>query len=263
MKRMTRLVAFLAGLTALVLVSGSARAITNGTPDGNTHPAVGALVADFGDGEGKVRECSGSLIAPRVFLTAAHCVSDLAAEGIDDVWVTFAPVFTPDADLIHGEYVIHPEFRTVGVGMDIHDLAVVLLDRDPGVTAVQLPFLGQLDTMNLKGQTFTAVGYGDTRTSKKFGPHAIEFNVVRMWATQSFKSLQRDWLQLSQNLAKGEGGTCFGDSGGPHFLGGPTSDVQVSITITGDEVCRSLDKTLRLDTPTARQFLGQYVTPLP
>lgn len=58
------------------------------------------------------------------------------------------------------------------------------------------------------------------------------------------------------NLATGNGGTCYGDSGGPHFLG----DVVVSVTVTGDVPCKATDKTYRVDTPWARDFLDAFVT---
>jgi hypothetical protein len=53
-----------------------------------------------------------------------------------------------------------------------------------------------------------------------------------------------------------------GDSGGPHFLcaGAAETDVVVALTVTGDRWCRSTDKTYRLDTASARAFLGQFVT---
>jgi hypothetical protein len=60
------------------------------------------------------------------------------------------------------------------------------------------------------------------------------------------------------NPAKGDGGTCYGDSGGPNFLG--TTDILAATTITGDSVCRATNVTYRLDTAPARAFLGQLVT---
>jgi hypothetical protein len=60
--------------------------------------------------------------------------------------------------------------------------------------------------------------------------------------------------------AKKDGSTCFGDSGGPNFLGGPTSDLIVATTISGDDdACRTTNLDYRLDTATARAFLGKYV----
>jgi len=68
------------------------------------------------------------------------------------------------------------------------------------------------------------------------------------------------WLNLAENPSIGSGGTCFGDSGGPHFLGGVESNLEVALTVTGDAVCRATDKDYRLDTPTARDFLSGFVT---
>ena len=51
------------------------------------------------------------------------------------------------------------------------------------------------------------------------------------------------------NEATGDGGTCYGDSDGPHFLG----SVVVSVTVTGDVWCKATDKTYRVDTKPARE----------
>ena len=59
------------------------------------------------------------------------------------------------------------------------------------------------------------------------------------------------------NPSTGSGGTCFGDSGGPHFLG--SSRLVVSITVTGDRFCRATDVTYRTDTASARDFLDDFV----
>jgi len=48
------------------------------------------------------------------------------------------------------------------------------------------------------------------------------------------------WLNLAENPSIGSGGTCFGDSGGPHFLGGVESNLEVALTVTGDAVCRAV-----------------------
>jgi secreted trypsin-like serine protease len=52
-----------------------------------------------------------------------------------------------------------------------------------------------------------------------------------------------------------DAGTCYGDSGGPQFLDG----VQVSLTVTGDILCKSTNVVQRLDTELAQQFLQQYI----
>jgi hypothetical protein len=62
---------------------------------------------------------------------------------------------------------------------------------------------------------------------------------------------------------KGSGGTWFGDSGGPHFLGtgaGTYPGTVVALTVSGDAACRSTDVDYRLDTASARAFLDDFVT---
>jgi secreted trypsin-like serine protease len=249
---------------ALVLLAASpAAAIVNGQLDGNLHPEAGALIAEYRQAGQKDVLCSGSLIAPTVYLTAAHCTDFLASLGITDVWVTFDAQFTSSSPLIHGHYVTDPDYNAYagpGGSADPHDLAVVLLDQAAGITPARLPTAGMLGATNLRDQQFTAVGYGTVRTGKTGGPNAFFFDSTRRYALQSLLSLEPAWLNLSENPSTDNGGTCFGDSGGPHFLGGVTSNLQVSITVTGDSSCRATDKTYRLDTPSARGFLGHYVT---
>jgi hypothetical protein len=265
-----------AALVAPVLVgailagAGVAHAITFGQPDGNRHPNVGALLADWDDeSPGPDILCSGTLIGSDVYLTAGHYTAFLESRGIEQVWVTFETEYDEDAEttrgLFPGTFVTHPEFGFSGPGgaSDPHDMAVVLLKRSPRTAAATLPSLGLLDDLRargeLEGATFTAVGYGTVRDDKTGGPHAFSFDGIRRFVLQSFSTLEPAWLQLSQQPSTGDGGTCSGDSGGPHFLGGVKSNLLVSITVTGDAMCRATDKTYRLDTPAARDFLDDFV----
>jgi secreted trypsin-like serine protease len=264
-----RLKAALAIAAAALLAAVPGQAITFGQADEGRHPNVGALLVDFpGDDTGPTLVCSGTLIEADVFLTAAHCVDFLPSVGVslDEVLVSFdedvEPV-TSSTSLLEGTAVPHPDFGAPG--SDPHDIAVVLLDAPVGGrTQAQLPEVGLLDRLKqsgaLKSQTFTAVGYGVAREEKEGGPHSLFFDGLKRFALQSLKALQGDpWLLLSMNPSTGDGGTCFGDSGGPHFLGGETSDLVVSLTVTGDRFCRATDKTYRLDTASAHAFLDDFV----
>lgn len=64
------------------------------------------------------------------------------------------------------------------------------------------------------------------------------------------------------NPAKGDGGTCYGDSGGPNFLGAGSTETNIvaGTTITGDTMCRATNVDYRVDTGSARAFLGWFVT---
>ena len=252
-----RALAVALGAAAIVASGMSASAITFGSFDGNRHPNVGALVAEWREEGQKDLFCSGTLIDERVFLTAAHCTEALRDEGIgpDEVWVTFDPTFDQSSPLIAGTYTSHPGYNQRQ--SDPKDIAVIELEQDGGATPATLPTLNQLGGMNLRNERFTAVGYGTVRENKRKGPHALEGNDNRYYATQGFHALTKTWLKLNMNPSTGSGGTCYGDSGGPHFL--RDTNLIVSTTITGDAQCRATDTTYRLDTRSARNFLDDFV----
>lgn len=243
-------------------MAGIATAITFGEPDGNLHPNVGVLVLQFSDGS-RALFCSGTLIAPQVFLTAAHCTNYLTIINLPphDIWVSFDSVVDEAATLHRGTYHHNPNFG--GPRSDRNDVAVVVLDEPmAGITPAQLPTAGLLDEMKrngtLKHQLFTTVGYGDVRDDKTGGPRSLTDNNERRYAVQGFLSLQPAWIQLSMNPSNGNGGTCYGDSGGPHFIG--DTNVIAAITVTGDRYCRATDVDYRMDTESARSYLAQFVT---
>ena len=73
--------------------------ITNGVPTGSDFGAVGALLFDFGADGSLDGLCTGSLISPTVFLTAAHCLFSLPP--IVQLYVTFDPALSlPPGPLI-------------------------------------------------------------------------------------------------------------------------------------------------------------------
>jgi hypothetical protein len=177
-----------------------------------------------------------------------------------DVYVSFDPVVDEQATLHRGIYETNPDYG--GPRADRHDVAVVLLDEAiTGIVPAQLPTARLLNEMKdngaLKNQLFTTVGYGTLRNDKTGGPHSLAGTDERHFAVQSFLSLQPAWIQLSMNPSTGSGGTCYGDSGGPHFIG--STNIIAAITVTGDRYCRATDVVYRMDTESARSYLGQYV----
>ena len=182
-------------LAALVVGALPASGITFGQLDGNLHPNTGALVADYDPtSPGPDLLCSGTLISSTVFLTAGHCTDFLESEGITQAWVSFAPVVDDDAaspgGLLSGTWTTDPDYGYSGQGgnSDPHDLAVFVLDSPVGIAPAQLPTANLLGNMKkqLSQQTFTAVGYGIARDTKKTGPHAFTFDGARRYAFQTF-----------------------------------------------------------------------------
>ena len=246
---MRRLVIATALLAALV-TAVPAVAITNGSPDGQAHPNVGGLVAAQQYSDGTWLYCSGTLISPIVFLTAAHC-----AEG-DRVRVTFDTAYQDGDKVYAGTFYGDPRYNQAQ--SDPHDIAVVVLDKAvKGIAPAQLPHANSLSDLS-SSQSFTSIGYGAYEVTNGPGGHRYLYDDVRQVATGTLNSTNPAWLRISMNPSTGNGGTCYGDSGGPNFLG--TTSILAATTITGDAVCRSTNVTYRLDTASARNFLRPYVT---
>ena len=227
-------------------------AITYGQPDGNDHPNVGALVGTF-NGQ-TYPYCSGTLISPTVFLTAAHC--DI---GSSTVKVTFDSVYTSHSRLYTGTFYGDPLYNQAQ--SNPHDIAVVVLSKAiNGIVPATLPAPGQLANLP-HDQAFTAVGYGGQEPVNQPGGPVIGYLDIREFATSTLNATNPAWLRLSQNPHTGDGGTCYGDSGGPNFLGAGDSETNIvaATTITGDALCKATNVVYRTDTASARDFLGQFV----
>ncbi len=248
----------------LGMVSGTAHAITYGVADEQKHPAVGALL-DTDQSGNLYAYCSGTLISPTILLTAAHC------DPVDPehVGVTFEPNARNAAVVYTGKFHAHPGYSPAQ--NDPHDIAVIeFAEPVPVIEPAQLPTLGLFDTLKdnglLKGSHYTAVGYGgQERNFDGQGRPIIAYEDTREWSVQSFNALNHAWLRLSQNRATGDGGACYGDSGGPNFIGSGASESNViaGTTITGDMQCVATNVIYRLDTPSAQTFLRQFVPSVP
>ena len=239
--------------------------IVNGQPTGNLYPNVGALLFDYGkDGiTGDDEWCTGSLIAPTVFLTAAHCVITPYTPPGSQFYVSFSPdLFAKSFTYVAATgYVADPNY-----GHDqanLNDLALIFLSRNStrGITPLQLPPAGYLDDLKASGAIddllFVNVGYGTSAT--RTGPPAFPFDGKRSYSKSEFMGLQPTWLGLLMNTsATGLGGDCYGDSGGPKFIDGNSRMIVATVT-TGDYPCRATTWDWRLDTREARAFLGRYV----
>ena len=269
-----RFIGLMAGAVLTLALAMPASAIVYGQPTGpGSYANVGALIAEF-EVEGEALQfsvCTGTLIDDgdgdawsELFLTASHCIFS------ERVWVSFDhdletdPArfgsLVPGADVLHnGTANPHPRFACCGAS-DTFDIAVVVLDAEVHGSPAPIAAEGELDALTaqeLRSTVFTAVGYGTVRDSRTTGWQGIRSSEgVRSYADQSAQSLTKAWLTLSMNQATGNGGTCYGDSGGPHFL--PDGTV-VSITVTGDANCKATDKSYRIDSAVSQEFLAPFL----
>lgn len=268
MRTLTKAFLFAASLL-LPLAPGAAWAVTDGDPDGNGHPHVGLLVFDVGGTP--AWRCSGTLLSSTVMLTAGHCTDGTSGgrvwfeadvqSGIPGNGYPFGGGTSVAFCGIH----THPNFNDGSFVR--HDVGVVELCTPVVLpTYGVLPAVDQLDALKTqrgkKDVTFTAVGYGlqksypDAAAWKDVAfkvrmvayPHLIQINTPGF--TGDFS------LLLSNNAATG--GTCFGDSGGPNFLG--SSNVVAGVTSFGiNGNCAGTGGVFRMDRQNVLDFVNSFL----
>jgi V8-like Glu-specific endopeptidase len=265
---MTKTLTLFAVLAAALAIGiGPAGAITDGTLDGNAHPYVGLMVAHNAAGQPLWR-CSGTLISARVFLTAGHCTEAPAAHA--EIW------FQSDVQSgipgngypLHGQTggAVHPHPDYNPDAFFIRDLGVVILDASRAMNMPQygtLPSLNSLDGLKRgSSTTFTAVGYGLQKSFPDAASWKTQANRVRYSATphliQINGGLVGDFSLLLSNNAR-TGGTCFGDSGGPNFLG--TSRTVAGVTSFGlNGNCAGTGGVFRVDRSWSLSFINGWLS---
>jgi hypothetical protein len=284
-----RRAALLTAATAAAVLTGATAA--SGVSSYNSTPAperteVGALVVSWdADNDPATPDrvdwvCSGTMVDADTFLTAAHCTTgwpdgvrfhvsldqDVQA-GLDQA----AERHPGDPEAIAGavavEGVAHSEPGYPGPSSDPHDIAVIEVPAAEmaqrwSFTPATLPTAGQLDQLGPQGlhdTEFVIAGYGTQEAQREPGGHVHPGGGVRMKAPESFNALNDAWVRVSMIEAQGNGGACYGDSGGPNFAIIDGERVLAGTTITGDVPCYATNVAYRIDAPTARAFLADFV----
>jgi Trypsin len=286
MRRLFVLVAALIGTLAIAVAPGSA--VTGNFVDDFEHPYVGLVVFYDADGEFLWR-CSGSLLTPTVLLTAGHCTDQDAEVSPVSARVYFQQDAGANYDPATGLDPVtgYPETcaaGTLGVtcatsdelydfGFDdfagfpnTQDVGLVILDQPialPEYGSLAAP--GTLDPLaterGRQDVTFTVSGYGLSYTNPVF---TVSYR-SRLMAETTLVNLNSANaggfnIQLSSAPASGRGGTCFGDSGGPVFLGGFESDVIVGVnSFVLNNNCAGVGFGYRVDSAEVQEWIESII----
>lgn len=218
-------------------VSGQT-AITNGSTcsAGNT-PVVSLSMSNA---NGSLGTCTGTVIAPRAVLTAAHCLDG----GVQTVRVwrgEFPPELIPASS-----FRAHPNYNP-GASVVLLDVGVVRFDRDLGRPA--LPLLVSRDAR--AGETAVVAGYG--RDLQNVTEGNLRAGVTTLSGVDQ-TSLRTLYSTMSS-------GICQGDSGGPILLSeGGTWAIAGIISATSASTCNTGEHFYaKVQNDAIRSFIVEHV----
>ncbi len=279
------------GVALLLATVPTASAVQYGERDGDRHPYVG-LVVFYNRDWVPLWRCTGSLVSPRVLLTAGHCTGFDPELGVTpahaQVWFDPGPIpvdpnWTPGTPCtgkvkgypcgggFKGTPQAHPGWTGYLTIPNTHDIGVVTFKRGLPAEATkgqygQVAQQGYLDALAARRGTqnveFTVVGYG-----LQLVKPVLEGERTRYLGTVSLINLSSaltDGYNIQYSNSPGEGvgpgGTCFGDSGGP-VLHRTDSGTEVIVGVNSfvlNANCKGSAFAYRTDIPDSLNFLADF-----
>ncbi|HWC48252.1 MAG TPA: serine protease [Solirubrobacterales bacterium] len=212
--------------------------------------------------------CTGSVVAPRVVLTAAHCADDLDHGGLTPAQdyalatgVTGPGEAKPENVFRVSEVHVFPGFDP---GTLHGDAAILILDRP--TTAPVLALAGAGDSALYTGGAIVQLaGWGLMGPHAKEEPEGLRTTSMVVQSPSTCKAKTHGYFSpfspaaqmCTLDLPSKKSGGCFGDSGGPTIAHRPDGTlVELGIISTGGENC----STKRPNVMTRADFVSTWVS---
>jgi MYXO-CTERM domain-containing protein len=203
------------GITAQEIVGGTST---------QSYAAVPLLYTEFADGTANL--CSGTLISPRVVLTAAHCLQFTDEPTLQIAYFGSDATTESDPAQLDSIPIVDSTFDTDWNIEDLeggHDVGLVLMERSGPVE----PMGYNRDSLEGRtGDDVHLVGWG--RTTGEGEDYGKKREV--MTSLQQFDAVLMRYGSATAN-------TCQGDSGGPNFMMQGAVEVVAGITSFGNTGC--------------------------
>lgn len=210
------------------------------------YPWVAFIQAETGGGEGF--ECSGTVVAPRIVLTAGHCVEDIesgrltpASDYAVAIGVSSLSEVAPGQALQVSEAVVDPAFRPATARNDAGLLVLATPTSAPALplaTAADSSLLAAGTPLTVAGWGLTSAGAGEITGDLRAGETVIQSSSFCSRQVSRFYAFYSPATQLCAiDPPAYASGTCHGDSGGPAVAGSGAEAVQVGIVSLGQAKC--------------------------
>ncbi len=204
--------------------------LIGGTAD-TAHPAVVAIVARRPQcSSPEDLTCSGTLIAPRAVLTAAHCLEGREPDELEVLTGTAVDAAGRQVIAVWGARV-HPDYDPLAAPALQHDLAVLFLASTPPITPA---IWAETEPFGFgPGADVTTVGYGAV------SPVPNASSGARLAAAAEVTSLNPASMHLTGGTA------CGGDSGGAVFFAAAGGDTLVGVIKGSNAGCTDTTVAMR------------------
>jgi secreted trypsin-like serine protease len=243
---------------------------------GGTPARVGTFpwLAHVADIEGDVfRVCTGTVVAPRLILTAAHCAENIETGVLSEAsgykvvtrnldWA--APPTDKQISTV-SRVTVYPFYEPIGLLEGWGDAA--LLELSSPITAPPIPLASSAQAQLWQPGTRAQIaGWGDTY------PGQATFSEVLHWAPTVIQGSEWCHSQFGGFLPLGQlctidppnyqTGGCGGDSGGPLLVTSSGGTVEVGILVLGTETCSTAAATVYTRAELVASWVDRWIKAL-